>query len=629
MGGKRSHRNTYRVRFFDAVCSFPYSTPFESAIIVNNTTGSSGKEIAQMARPNFNRTHPSISRKDLEFQYSQKRRAEFFIAIGRLVLAIFSLLAIWLDPSEPGRYAQIAYALLCGYVVYSLLLTVSVLRINVSLGNLPLTTHAFDLLLFTIFMFFTEGPTSPFFVYFVFSLLCATLRWSWRGTLWTAGVALMMFVGMGIYTGEIIRDPAFELNRFIIRSVYLTLVAILLCYLGAYGDRIRGELSGLAAWPKIVHKDAQVLLREMMEYAAGILRAPRMVLAWEEKEEPWLYLASWSHNDFNYIHEPPDIFEPLVAEPLEDNNFLCLDTRMPVPTVIHTSPAGLQRWHGVPLNPDFQDRFGVRAVLSLSMEGKGLKGRLFVLDKKGITTDDLVLGGIVAHEMVIQMDYFYMLRQLQQSTAAEERIRMARDLHDGLLQSLTGAALQLETVQRLIETDTRTAQQRLLEIQHLIAAEQKDLRSQIHDLKASPLSFPGMNTDLATRLEELAELIERHWSIRVEMVKRLTPGIPYPLAQEIYSIVRESLTNAARHANASSVRAEISVNDNHVNIIVSDNGHGFRFQGRYNHATLTNLKMGPVMLKERVSSLGGSLNIESSDTGARLEITIPFTQAGD
>jgi signal transduction histidine kinase len=582
-----------------------------------------------MAWPNFNRTHPSISRKDLEFQYSQKRRAEFFIAIGRLVLATFSLFAIWLDPSEPGRYAQIAYAFLCGYVVYSLLLMVFILRIHVSLGNLPLTTHAFDLLLFTIFMFFTEGSTSPFFVYFVFSLFCATLRWSWRGTLWTAGIALMTFIGMGIYAGKIMHDPDFELNRFIIRSVYLAVVASLLSYLGAYEEKLRGELLGLATWPRAIHKEAQVLIREMLAYAASILRAPRMVLAWEEKEEPWIYFASWSRNDFHYTHEPPDIFEPLVAEPLQGNNFLCLDTRMPVPTVLHTSPAGLQSWHSKPLNPAFQDRFGVHAVLSLSMEGEGLKGRLFVLDKKGMTSDDLVLGGIVAHEMVNQMDYFYMLRQLQQSTAAEERIRMARDLHDGLLQSLTGTALQLETVQRLIETDPHTAQQRLLEIQRLISAEQKELRCQIHDLKASPLSFPGMDTDLATRLEALAELIERHWSIRVEMVNRLTAGIPHPLAQEIYSIVRESLTNAARHANASSVRAEINIDDNHVNITVSDDGHGFRFQGRYDHATLTTLKLGPVTLKERVTALGGSLNIESTDTGARLEITIPFTPAGD
>jgi signal transduction histidine kinase len=568
--------------------------------------------------------------KDLGFQYSWQRHAEFFIAIGRLVLATFSLLAIWLDPSEPSRYEKVAYALFWGYVAYSLLLTVVILRVQRPAGNLLLFTHAFDLLLFTLFMFFTEGPTSPFFVYFVFCVSCATLRWGWRGAFWTATVSLMMFIGMGIYAGKIMRDPAFELNRFIVRSAYLAVVASLLGYLGAYEERLRGELLGLAAWPRTFHKEVQELVREMLEYAAAIVRTPRMLLAWDEEEEPWTYFASWARSDFHYTREPPQLFEPLVAEPLDGINFLCLDARMPVPAVIHTSSAGLRQWRGKPLNSAFQDRFDARAVLSLSMEGKGFKGRLFMLDKKGMSTDDLVLGRIVAQEMATRMDYFYMLRQLQQSAVAEERIRMARDLHDGLLQSLTGAALQLETMRPLIETDPQTVKQQLLDIQHLIAAEQKDLRVQIQDLKASHLSSPETDSNLAARLEELAERIKRHWGIRTEIkVKRLPPDIPRPLIQGIYFIVHESMINAARHAKASAVHAEIDVADNRANITVSDDGRGFPFQGRYDHTALTTMNLGPVTLRERTTALGGSLNIESTSAGTRLEITLPFTPAGD
>ncbi len=256
------------------------------------------------------RIKPFIFPKGSEFQYSRQSRAEFLIAMARLVLAAFSLLAIWLDPSEPSRYEQVAYALLWGYVAYSLLLAILIVRIRGSLGNLPLITQGLDLLLFTLFMFFTEGPTSPFFVYFVFSLFCATLRWSWRGTFWAAGIALLMLIGMGIYAGEIILDPAFELNTFIIRSAYLAVVAFLLGYLGAYEERERGELLGLAAWPRSIHKEIQELVREMLEYAAGILPAPRVILTWEEEEEPWIYLASWSRDDFSYTREPPGQFEP-------------------------------------------------------------------------------------------------------------------------------------------------------------------------------------------------------------------------------------------------------------------------------------------------------------------------------
>jgi hypothetical protein len=324
-----------------------------------------------MGRSDFYRTSLSLFRKGFEFQYSPQRQAEFLIAIGRLVLATFSLLAIWIDPSTPCRDAQIAYALLSGYVAYSLLLTLFILRARLPLGNLPLFTHAFDLLLFTIFMFFTEGPTSPFFVYFVFSLFCAILRWGWRGVMWTAVIAMITFMGMGIYVGKIMQDPDFELDRFIIRSVYLGVIAALLAYLGVYEERRRGELSGLAAWPRTIHKELPYLLRDILGYAAGILRSPRIIMAWEEEEEPWLHVASRSGDDFRYTREPPNAFEPLVPEPLQGTDFLCADTRVAVPSVLHSSGGRLQRWHGAPLDPAFQARSASAALSRWTWRARG------------------------------------------------------------------------------------------------------------------------------------------------------------------------------------------------------------------------------------------------------------------
>lgn len=185
----------------------------------------------------------------LDSHYSPQHRAERLIAAGRVVLVAFSLLPIHLDPSQPAKYSKLAHHLLVAYAVYALLLVLLVWRSDATLGRLPLITHAFDLAVFSVFIYFTEGSASPFFVYFVFSLLCATLRWRWRGTLWTAVAALAAFIGIGVYAAEVLRDPSFELNRFIIRSVYLAVVAILLGYLGAYQQRLSSEMSKLAAWP--------------------------------------------------------------------------------------------------------------------------------------------------------------------------------------------------------------------------------------------------------------------------------------------------------------------------------------------------------------------------------------------
>ena len=240
--------------------------------------------------------------------YVPHSRAERLIATGRVVLAAFSLLAVWLGASGPASLTPWAYGLLSGYGVYALLVALLVWSWHVHLGRLPLITHVLDLAAFSLFMYFTGGPASPFFIYFVFSLVCATVRWQWRGTLWTTLGALVAFSALSVYAVGVRGDPTFEPSRFLIRSVLLAVVATLLGYLGAYEQRLRGEMSKLAAWPQAVPPDGSTLVRELLEHAAGLLGAPRVLMGWEEPEEPWFHLASLSHGDFQWTREPPATF---------------------------------------------------------------------------------------------------------------------------------------------------------------------------------------------------------------------------------------------------------------------------------------------------------------------------------
>src|SRR5829696_1931878 len=113
---------------------------------------------------------------------TSRNDAERTIAVARVALGCASLLAVWLDPAEPARFAELTYTLHAIYVVYSAgLAVVSWLR---PLGTrFPLITHLVDIVAFSIFQFLTLGPSSPFFVYFIFSLFCGAMRWGWRATL--------------------------------------------------------------------------------------------------------------------------------------------------------------------------------------------------------------------------------------------------------------------------------------------------------------------------------------------------------------------------------------------------------------------------------------------------------------
>lgn len=559
-------------------------------------------------------------------RFSSHSRAERLIAAGRVALAAFSLLALRLDPSEPARYALIANILLSAYAAYALVLLNLLWFVRKFPNWWKLATHILDLAAFLAFVYFTEAPNSPFFMYFTFSLACATLRWQWRGTLWTAVVAMPAFLAMGFYAGEVLRDPAFGLNRFIVRSAYLAVVAALLGYLGTSQERLKTERSRLAAWPQRDGGEAPGLVRELLDHAAEILQAPRMMMIWEEPEEPWTRVASRSDGKFDLSDEPLGAFGPLVDAHLAGKSFLCADAGSDGAPVLIASRDEKEEWKGSPLDQRLQARFGIGPVLSWSLHGQAIEGRLFALDKPGMTRDDLALGEVVAGLAVARMDHLAFRERLREAAAAEERIRLSRDLHDGLLQSLTGIALQLQVSRRLLESDPHAAKERLAEIQASIAGEQRDLRSFVNRLKPAPPDGSA-GWDLRPRLEEACNRIERQWGLRVKLSSQgLNDELPAPVSDDVFRVVHEALVNAARHAEASSLRVDISRSAGAVFITVEDDGHGFSFQGTHDLATLQKFKAGPITLKERIAALGGDLVISSSKSGSRLSISLPLPQ---
>jgi len=582
----------------------------------------------------------------METLYSPESRSERFIAVGRVVLAASSLFAVWLDPSEPAKHAPVAYSLLVAYVVYSSVIALLVWRSDDPGGRERLVTHGVDLAFFSLFIYFTAGPASPFTSYFVFSMICATLRWQWRGVLWTAAASIAAYLGVALYFAEALASPGVEIYQLIIRVVYLAVIAMLLGALGAHEARTRREISQLARWPESMPHRLQPAVESLLKHAAGVLGAPRVLLAWVESEEPWLYLASWQGGELAFRREPPEAFDPLVAPALAEGSFLCPEPGEPPapPIVLLRTAAGLRRWRGQPLHPGIAAELGATPLLGVRLRSESFEGHLLFLGKRAMTSDDLLLGEAVAGMVAARLDSVYLTRSLEERAATEARIRLARDLHDGVLQSLTGIGLRLETVRRLIEesgagaapanidhgaSGPGGAMARLEELQSLIALEQRDLRFFIQELKPQPAAAAGEPGGLRRQVAELVRRLEVEWGLRVDLrMDGLEEEIPAGLMREIYHIVREALVNAVRHGAASLVRVEITAGGDRVSIAVSDNGRGFPFAGRFSHAELMHDNLGPRNLRERVAALSGTVALDSSRAGARLEVLLPIAPLG-
>jgi signal transduction histidine kinase len=265
----------------------------------------------------------------------------------------------------------------------------------------------------------------------------------------------------------------------------LAVVAAMLAYMGAFEERVRREMTRLSAWPRALPREVESLARELLDHVAGVLRGRRVAVAWEADGDPWRHLV-WMSGPEVQIRREDAGGEPLVPEPLAAG-FLCADTRGPAPTVLVAGPGGLQRWQGSPLARPLQARFQPTSILGLPLGGEMVSGWMFVFDRADLTSDDLVLGDIVVRQVAARLDHYYLTQRLQDHAATEERIRLARDLHDGVLQTLAGVALQMESIAALMESSPAEARHRLRETQRVIATEQGDLRMFIRRLRPQPL----------------------------------------------------------------------------------------------------------------------------------------------
>ncbi|MGE3275190.1 MAG: sensor histidine kinase [Vicinamibacterales bacterium] len=543
-----------------------------------------------------------------------RSRTESRIAVARAVLGASSLFAIWLDPAEPSTYAGLTYSLHALYVAYAVSLAAFTLRGPV-VGWLPLATHGFDIVAFSVFQYLTLGPSSPFFLYFVFSLFCAALRWNWQGVLWTALLVLPAYMGMGAWISWTLPDNAFELNRFIIRTVYLGVAAALLVYLGLHEAQLRDEIRRLARWPQPSGAPAAELRARVLEHAGAVMGARQVLVVWDVDDEPWRHLALWDATGTATERLAPGALEPLVA------------SEHAAAVLVTTGAA--RAGEPSPVHPDVASRL-TGTVVSAPFAGDQVSGRLFLAGLDGAAEEILPLAEVVARETGATLDALEAADRSGQLAIREERVRVARDLHDGVLQSLTALRLELRALaDGGAVTEGRTLD-RLLAVERALALEQRELRIFIDGLRPAGVSaaVPTPRT-VGAVLASVRDRVAGQWRVPVE-VEADAPDqlLEAATARALALMVHEAVVNALKHGGPSRVQVAARHDGRHLSVRVSDDGCGFAFHGRHDHAALVRSGQGPASLRDRIGGLGGQLAVDSGPAGATVELILPVGNPG-
>jgi signal transduction histidine kinase len=388
------------------------------------------------------------------------------------------------------------------------------------------------------------------------------------------------------------------------------------------------ELRRLASWPRTPVGDPRALVTEIIRSSCEFLECPRLVLVWEEPGDGWINVAWQSQDEVMWTQEPEATYGSFVLPGLEADSFQVDDAAVDRARVLIVRESGFRRRECRPVNESLRARFNMAAVQSWPLAGELLRGRMFSLDKRRMRLDDLVLGEVVAGLVSSRLEGMYWQDRLREAAALDERVRLARDLHDSLLQSQAGAALQLVAARRLLDRDPEAGKQRLADVQEQLERDELEMRGFVTRLRPArgPVTSPA-TMSLSQRLEELRQRIERQWDIHIKLHLDNTSGLPAELLEGAYRLAQESIVNAARHADASVIDVRLSMRDTGLELRIADDGRGFAFQGTYDLNALNEMDNGPLTLKERVAELGGDLRLTSADTGTELVITLPLARA--
>jgi signal transduction histidine kinase len=269
----------------------------------------------------------------------------------------------------------------------------------------------------------------------------------------------------------------------------------------------------------------------------------------------------------------------------------------------------------------------MRSFLGVPLTFKGdIVGAFYLTDKDGgfDEADVDLVRGLAAHAAVL-IENARLFEASRERSIAEERSRLARDLHDALIQRLFSLNLTLEAAaSTAVGDDPAPTLEALARARGLVDSALAELRTLIFELRPPALEADG----LVGALRKHAELLSRAHGLPVTVVDARPPGVDTSgpdAGRVLWRVAEEALSNALRHAGASAVTVTVTVEADgraggRTVLVVADDGVGFDPEAR----SIAARRLGLVSMRERVEAAGGTFEILSAPgRGTTVRASVP------
>ncbi|CAL9566128.1 hypothetical protein SUDANB171_04720 [Streptomyces sp. enrichment culture] len=284
------------------------------------------------------------------------------------------------------------------------------------------------------------------------------------------------------------------------------------------------------------------------------------------------------------------------------------------------------RFEGWPAaHPEMSDFLGMPIA-----DGDEVLGAIFLATKRGtpehrrtpgdgcaFTAEDEELLGILAQHAAIALTNARLYERSRELTIAEERARLAHELHDAVAQKLFSLRLTAQAATTLMDRDPARARSELRQVTRLAAEATDELRAAVIELRPAALEEDGLVATLRAQIQ----VLDRAHPARVTLVAGEAKALPAAQEEALLRVAQEALHNALRHATAAKVTVSLDQHPGGRAVLrVSDDGTGFdpeavRSAGRH---------LGLVSMRDRAQAVGGALTVRSAPgAGTVIEMEVP------
>jgi signal transduction histidine kinase len=556
----------------------------------------------------------------------RRAQLERSLALARTALALLALVVVLNELTLSGEIAPLTSSLIIAYNVYALLAAVliGVIRPLPLLGAL---LHIGDILWAVVITTRIESLATTPSMFYLFVVVSAGYRWGLPETLLT-GVATagLHVAGFTMSPHRLLPTVPLAPIGLLTGSFYLMGLAWIIGYLSDEQNRSRAQAAATARVLAAIDfaGGLRASLRRVLSILLTTFNATEVVMLFEESATGRVY--RWSLTDANapvYLDELPAADRDRWLFPVSAS-VRAWRLRRRATRISGVSDIIARRRRARRAVPEAADLpFKQRALVAVLAIGGEWTGRLLILDP-GSRPDTRTIDWLatLVNHLGSALYSLYLLRRLRSRVTVVERTRLARELHDGIIQTLVGIEMQLEALQRRAAAGNRVEPADIARAQELLHSEVVNARELMQRLKPVQVN----PSDLAGRLAELAERFRRDTGIDAKFVSALDgdPDMSPRLARELVRITQEALVNVRKHSGASRVVVRFGASASHWLLVIEDDGGGFDLAGRHTLDDLDRARRGPVLIKERVRGVGGILVLDSlPGMGTSLEITIP------